>query len=703
MMKLSPHAPTGPERSVENSRAVVYRLLLGLCMALALGIYWLTAGAAVTQAQATPRFDASTCDDVTASTVVVADDVRCGYVVVPERRPHVTGGVAPGNSETVTDTIRLAVMVLPATGEQPVDDPLFVAQGGPGGSTIEIFADLLADSAFREQRDIVLFDQRGTLFSEPNLICTEMFTRMDELNMASDEEYPELLDAVTLECRTRLVEEGVDIAAYNSLENAADVDDIRRALGYDNINFYGVSYGTLLGFHLMRDYPDHLRSVLFDGVVPPQINFITEAAASEERVFSAFFAACAADERCTAQYGDLEARFFALVDQLNEFPVDMRVLHPDTGETLWYAFFGDDLIDFFFQMFYWGGSPAILPKVLADAEAWRFDYIGAILAGITFDETFSDGMYNSVICAEDVDFVPGEAALDGVRSDFSNGFADELAEYLATCDVWQVPAFDAFIDAPVVSDIPALLLSGAFDPITPPPFAAAAAATLANSHEVVLANGGHGIAFGMDECVDGIIQAFLTEPAQKPDDTCLPSRPAFDYVAPDAVVVPLLTYVNSLNGTALQRLGWMGIALAIVFSAFVVWPAGWFVRNLRGDALPLTDEEIRLRRRDRMLVLSFAFVTAAFLMLFGLTVVLATFGDENLLMLGAVPGSMRWIFWLTWVMAGLAVVIALVALSMWIRRRGPLTSRLYYSLLAVAELVFVRLLAVEGFLGLVFP
>ncbi len=79
------------------------------------------------------------------------------------------------------------------------------------------------------------------------------------------------------------MQEGTDLAAYNSLENAADIEALRTALGYDQINLYGVSYGTLLALHALRLYPGALRSVILDGVVPPQINFLTEAPRAHDR------------------------------------------------------------------------------------------------------------------------------------------------------------------------------------------------------------------------------------------------------------------------------------------------------------------------------------------------------------------------------------------------------------------------------------
>ncbi|MEZ4717057.1 MAG: hypothetical protein R2851_13380 [Caldilineaceae bacterium] len=122
--------------------------------------------AAPVRAQTPPFFEETDCAVVADLAAWRDDDLRCGYVVVPERRQDVTDPAA-------VNTIRLAVVVLPATGAAPADDPLFVAQGGPGGSTIDVFTDLLLDSPLRDRRDIVLFDQRGTLYSDPNLICTE--------------------------------------------------------------------------------------------------------------------------------------------------------------------------------------------------------------------------------------------------------------------------------------------------------------------------------------------------------------------------------------------------------------------------------------------------------------------------------------------------------------------------------------------------
>ncbi|MEZ4717056.1 MAG: hypothetical protein R2851_13375 [Caldilineaceae bacterium] len=224
-----------------------------------------------------------------------------------------------------------------------------------------------------------------------------------------------------------------------------------------------------------------------------------------------------------------------------------RAAHPppDGGPNERFAFYGDDLIDVFYQLFYWSGSPAILPKVLVDAETGRFGYIEAIPASIIFDDTFSDGMYNSVICTEDADFVPDDANLDGVRPSFSAGFVEELDEYIAACDLWQVPPFGAEIDAPVASDIPTLLCRARSIPShrrplpRKPPHPCPTAATWSWPRAATASR-------------SAPMHALTTSwtrlsPAVAPDDACLETVAPPAFVAPNVVVVPLLSYLNALN------------------------------------------------------------------------------------------------------------------------------------------------------------
>ncbi len=221
------------------------------------------------------------------------ENTECGWLTVPAQHADPAG-----------PTIELGVVVLKGNGESPQADPLVMAQGGPGGSTIDSYAGLMQDSPLRRDRDIVLFDQRGTTHTKPALQC-------DELNQltidTAEQDLPdEEIDRLSMEaaqaCRDRLTKAGADLSAFDSVENAADINALREALGYDQINFYGVSYGTLLGQHLMRDFPQILRSVILDAVAPAEGSFINESGRTEDRALTELFNACKADAKCNAAY-----------------------------------------------------------------------------------------------------------------------------------------------------------------------------------------------------------------------------------------------------------------------------------------------------------------------------------------------------------------------------------------------------------------
>lgn len=228
-------------------------------------------------AHAGRRTAAWTPVDCSTFKVTAPDDsgVDCGYVTVPRRH------AAPGGP-----TIQLATVILPAVGADRRSDPLFVAQGGPGGSSIDSYAMYLLDSPSSRpavNRDLVIWDQRGTLYSKPALMCPEVSKQeLDEAQTNKDSDAEEA--AAYRACGERLATEAGDLSAFNSVENADDIEALRVALGYDQINFYGVSYGTELGQFLMRQHPEHLRSVVLDAVVPLSYNLFTEPAFAQQRI-----------------------------------------------------------------------------------------------------------------------------------------------------------------------------------------------------------------------------------------------------------------------------------------------------------------------------------------------------------------------------------------------------------------------------------
>ena len=397
---------------------------------------------------------------------------ECGYVVVPLRHSAPDGA-----------TIRLPVAIRRAPGGAA--DPLLLAQGGPGGDAFEVFSLLLPNTPIVATRDIVIFNQRGTPYAIPELTCPETDEVKPQMLALPEAEAQTFFNQAMAACYARLQAEGVDLSAYNSLENAADIPVIARALGYAEYNFYGVSYGTLLGLHLMRNHPEGLRSVILDSVVTTDINFISETAQSEARVLGEVFAACAADAVCREQYPNLEERFYALIRQYDANPITLSLTDPETGESHDAYVDGNILRSVLFQLLYVPRMNAVLPKVIADLEQGDTRYVEAMWPLLVFDQRIAWGMYFSVICAEDADIDVAGISIEGLPPEIAATARYKVQSYLDTCARWPVELLPASVDDPVVSDIPTLLLSGRFDPITPPAFAQATAAGLSNGTTVL--------------------------------------------------------------------------------------------------------------------------------------------------------------------------------------------------------------------------
>ncbi|MBE0697670.1 MAG: alpha/beta fold hydrolase, partial [Anaerolineaceae bacterium] len=383
----------------------MYSLIL-LFALIATSGSWAAPAQAAPSNQSASRFTPSTCMFSLPMGWQEGVQVDCGYLTVPEQYENPDG-----------PTIRLAVAILRSQDPNKQPDPLVMLQGGPGGSTIDTYTQILpTQKRLPGNRDVVLFDQRGTLYSQPALTCSEF---MDLTIQTLDEDLTiEESNRLSLEalekCHTRLTGEGVNLSAYDSVENAADVESLRQALGYEKINLYGVSYGTLLALHVMREHPQGLRSVIIDSVVPTQTNFVLGAPKSENRSFEALFAACKNDADCDANYPNLREVFYKLADDLNAKPAEIKLTDMDTGTTYDAIADGDTLISTVFQLMYNTDLIPLLPRVIYDARAGNWGFIERILSVVVFDRTMSYGMYYSVLCAEDADFQASDYDLSGL-------------------------------------------------------------------------------------------------------------------------------------------------------------------------------------------------------------------------------------------------------------------------------------------------
>lgn len=457
-----------------------------------------------------PRFEPTECPFDVPS----AGSFACGFLVVPEDR-----------SRADSPDVRLAVAVIQSMAEDPEPDPIIFLEGGPGGRALSGFQPWL-DSGLTQNRDLVLFDQRGTGFSQPDLNCPEAnwYGEADEGTAGGA---PDSYVDAMLACRDRLVSEGVDLAAYTSAASAADTHDLIRVLDYDEVNLLGISYGTRLALTMMRDFPQHIRSVVLDSPYPPNVNDYVEQAAIANRALEQLFDACAADSACDTAYPNLETTFSTQVERLNATPVETTTIDPETGEEYAIILDGNELFDTVDQGLYVTEIIPLLPRMIAETASNDYDLLVELsqwLLWVPIDELDSDseGMFYSVMCYEELPFIRYEEVVDSVKA------GDLVGDYILSnfemdrtiCATWGGDSVDPIENEPVQSDIPTLILAGAYDPRTPPEWGRVASETLENSFFYEFPGSGHGVSLD-GGCPTEITQLFLNNPTSEPDTGCL--------------------------------------------------------------------------------------------------------------------------------------------------------------------------------------
>jgi pimeloyl-ACP methyl ester carboxylesterase len=469
-------------------------------------------------------------------------DVTCGYLTVPQDRSKADG-----------KTLRLHVAVFKSKSANPAPDPVVYLEGGPGGHALENIADSFQErfAPFLTDRDFIMFDQRGTGYSEPVLDCQELvdaaYQKLDQ-NLSTDES-TQIDLAAAHKCHDRLVGAGIDLAAYTSAANAADLNDLRIALGYDTWNLYGISYGTRLALTAMRDFPSGIRSVILDSSYPLQASLDADVPTGAARVFKVFFDGCAADAGCNQHYPNLKTTFYELVDRLNKQPVTASATDPFSGKEYKVLLNGDKLISTLFQSFYVTEVIPRLPRAIVAAHAGS-DYSLlarlALIFGAAEGKFISYGMYFSVQCGEETRFETREqlVAADQAYPEQQNVFDAESS--LEVCQQWGAKPANPIENEPVTSDLPTLVLSGEYDPITPPNYNQTVAKTLSRSFLFEFPGIGHGVSIA-DQCPLNIAKAFLNKPTTAPDSTCIKAMHEPAFIVPGAAA-KLTPFTNTRFG-----------------------------------------------------------------------------------------------------------------------------------------------------------
>lgn len=436
--------------------------------------------------------------------------VECGYLTVPENRARPDGR-----------RIRLAVATAKATAPKPGADPLLYLAGGPGGSGLISAAPRIA-AGWNRDRDVIFLDQRGTWKSDPLLSCPEIdgfladWAGLDTFDPATARRSAD----ATRTCRDRLTASGTDLSRYATPENAADVADLRVALGIRQWNLYGVSYGTDLALQTLRDHPDGIRGVVLDSVVPPQANTLLGFWPSAASGLKALFAACAAQPACRKDHPRLRDDFFRLARDLTTAPRTVTVPDPATKKPTPVVVDGYKLVNFAITASLVPGTIAGVPAAVENlARGDGSAVAGALLAGAPPSGVTAYGLALGVFCSESAATITGADMVRAGRAvlpelpDRLLALSPQAPFMLSDCRSWDVPAAPAAVHAPAVSDRPVLILDGGLDAITAPRNGELVSRTLPRSTRVRFDDSAHDVLLWSTPCALPVMRSFLDRPS----------------------------------------------------------------------------------------------------------------------------------------------------------------------------------------------
>ena len=515
--------------------------------------------------------------------------INCGHLVVAENRQ------ASDNDRFIE------LFVARVAAKQPVGNaPIVYLAGGPGSAATE-WIEYLFDTPLHLDYEFIMIDLRGSGLSRPSLNCYEK----DDQTVASNVRW-------IRDCYRRLTSEGIDLDAYHSVSIAADIHELLQELDIDQANIYGVSYGSRLALSLMRDFPERIRAVILDGVVPPNVNMLDDRPTTSYQAFEQIFIDCERNPACNRAYPNLRESLYSAITALNRAPIEVeddesgnvyemtghdfvneiharlyenyslrflpatinayeradydfdpvaeaddrefekayraRTLQPDAYDLAAMELLGISDIYKLYD-YYWDISDEEWNELIEDIQyTWKYepfkDYVGFstlweaehFLVGLDEDEyaslaaevigeydTFSEGLRKSAECAEEVHFNDQEIIwerADKVPSELRKALVDMSVGWFTDCNYWRVAKRPDFENQPVHSAIPTLLLSGSYDPITPPQWADEAANYLTKSWQYVVPDSGHGSLF-LGGCADTIMASFLAYPQFEPRAECI--------------------------------------------------------------------------------------------------------------------------------------------------------------------------------------
>lgn len=476
-------------------------------------------GLAAEAASSPPRFEVVTPCPFYAGAAVPPQRLTCGYLHVPER------AALAGSS------LRIPVVRIRRRNVQGQEDPVVFLHGGPGAAPLEspLTVERFAAHPFADDRDIVLFNQRGSAQTEPALQCQalsggRLAAYTGDLTLA---ERDERIAAAAIRCLREISATGRDLAAYNAAEIARDLHALRVALDVRRWNLLAVSYGTLIALEAARIDAAGIRSMILDSLVPPGNGlFMREGPENFAIALDRLLEACARDAKCAKAAPNVSQTLQALLDALDEQPLKIALTGP-AGETVDMTVNWHDLLNTIHWMLYNAETLRLVPLLIERTREGDLRLLTSAMNSVfpapARGPVGTSPAFFAIVCRDQARQRVAMRPRKTYR-EFS------IVSFMAKVCEARVPEGERVDAKPLRSAIPTLLLTGAFDPMTPDRYAREAAATLTRAKLMIVPNAGHSTLSDFAACQTQAAQAFLEDLRVDRDAPCASSIPPPEFV-----------------------------------------------------------------------------------------------------------------------------------------------------------------------------
>jgi pimeloyl-ACP methyl ester carboxylesterase len=451
---------------------------------------------------------------------------RPGIVIKSCRLTEVDGEARCGKYEVYEDRaaqrgrrIELRVVILPALNTRRAPDALFILAGGPGQAATDLAGFIARTFArVRQERDIVLIDQRGT--GESNGLNCNLYGTSLQGHLG------DLLPAETIKACYAQWDQRADLRFYTTPLAMDDLDDVRAALGYEQINLFATSYGTRAAQVYLRQYPERVRSVILKGTTPVSEPIPPFIARDAQRSLDLVIEDCRKSAACGRAFPHLKREFDEVLARFEKGGVSVQIANDENSKVERGELSRGAFVTTLRSLLQSTATIARVPMLIH--EAYRGNYSPYVREVITirrsFSRSISIGAFLSVINSEDLRLI-----------DLGQSEGTFMGEYYyrqlrQACETLPRGTLPPGYREPATSSAPVLLISGQFDPATPPQNVDDVAQNLRHSRHVVIRNGSHSYT-GLSPCIDNLMADFIIRGDVKDlDASCADRIPPIAYL-----------------------------------------------------------------------------------------------------------------------------------------------------------------------------